>query len=473
MADEYELIPQKSEPIKLPAAGKGSPSAHDEYEIAGPAQPFPAGSDMGGKPQTFGRFLTEFGSSVNPIPGVTDLVTHPVNTLNNMLQAGAANLDEIGPSIKRGDYGGALTRAMGSVLPGIGPAIAEARQDIVGRPAITDERGNVMVPAEQPDPVGGIAHMGGVLGQMYLAKNGPRMVRAIPGIPSQLANAASNIPGAATNFVLRRAGLGAVVDALKLARMARAGMGGAAEAPAEGPIIDIKPEGATSTPTPAGGGSMAPSNGVPLRPPVRPPVIPGMAGPLSIEPNAALLEQGIPRSAPPVGGAASYEPLPTGEIAPPEPAGPMDAGPRAAAPPDTAEEAPLNMKMDRVGAPAGSASPTPTIKLSPEGQMPSADEVKRALDYDKQAFDKAQAERRAVGDAKHAGAAQAWANEMAARIYSGGQGFKPGELANEEMDKLAAAGERGRPPVTPASKMRASTIQMLNDRLQQLWEQTK
>jgi hypothetical protein len=165
----------------------------------------------------------------------------------------------------------------------------------------------------------------------------------------------------------------------------------------------------------------------------------------------------IPETRAPGGGAP---------LRPPFGPRPTEENPTPAAQPSPAPPAPAS-------APAASQAPA----------VPTPKEMAAAFNPDKAAFEKAQAARQAAADAKHIGARNAWADEMASRLFQDGKGITPQDAqllsplnpdgtytVSPELDQLARAKNgSGKGPLPPASKMSPDTILRMHMKLWDLW----
>jgi hypothetical protein len=99
---------------------------------------------------------------------------------------------------------------------------------------------------------------------------------------------------------------------------------------------------------------------------------------------------------------------------------------------------------------------------------------------DQAAYEAAQQARQAAGEAKHSGAADAWATEMANRLFANKVTPQDYQLLAPKYDPKGidssldiVARNNGKSMITPASKMSADTLLKTRFRLQTLWNNSR
>jgi len=139
--------------------------------------------------------------------------------------------------------------------------------------------------------------------------------------------------------------------------------------------------------------------------------------------------------------------------------------------------------------PTAEPSPAPAVPPAANGTQapaapgePTPEEMASVFNPDKAAFEASQKAKSAAAEVKHMGARNAWAEEMANRLFSGGKGITPQDAqslaelqpdgtytVSPDLDKLARAKSPSKGPLPPASKMSAETILRMHQKLWDLW----
>jgi hypothetical protein len=119
------------------------------------------------------------------------------------------------------------------------------------------------------------------------------------------------------------------------------------------------------------------------------------------------------------------------------------------------------------------AAPAPAAPPTPE-------EMAAPFKIDQAAYEAAQQARQAAGEAKHSGAADAWATEMANRLFANKVTPQDYQLLAPKYDPKGidssldiVARNNGKSMITPASKMSADTLLKTRFRLQTLWNNSR
>jgi hypothetical protein len=134
---------------------------------------------------------------------------------------------------------------------------------------------------------------------------------------------------------------------------------------------------------------------------------------------------------------------------------------------DIATSNPKGFEAPAPAAPAPAAPPTPEEMAAP-------------FKSDQAAYEAAQQAQQAAGEAKHSGAADAWATEMANRLFANKVTPQDYQLLAPKYDPKGidssldiVARNNGKSMITPASKMSADTLLKTRFRLQTLWNNSR
>jgi hypothetical protein len=134
---------------------------------------------------------------------------------------------------------------------------------------------------------------------------------------------------------------------------------------------------------------------------------------------------------------------------------------------DVATSNPKGFEAPAPAAPAPAAPPTPEEMAAP-------------FKIDQAAYEAAQQAQQAAGEAKHSGAADAWATEMANRLFANKVTPQDYQLLAPKYDPKGidssldiVARNNGKSMITPASKMSADTLLKTRFRLQTLWNNSR
>jgi hypothetical protein len=126
--------------------------------------------------------------------------------------------------------------------------------------------------------------------------------------------------------------------------------------------------------------------------------------------------------------------------------------------------------------PAGAPSTQNPAPAAP----PTQEEMAAPFKIDQAAYEAAQQARQAAGDAKHSGAADAWATEMANRLFANKVTPQDYQLLAPKYDPKGidssldiVARNNGKSMITPASKMSADTLLKTRFKLQTLWNNSR
>ena len=77
-----------------------------------------------------GRGIEGFAGSVNPIPGVVSLATHPIETVKSLGKAQLDQFKKAKSDIGQGHYSEAVGHGLAGAIPLVGPAAANAGEQI-------------------------------------------------------------------------------------------------------------------------------------------------------------------------------------------------------------------------------------------------------------------------------------------------------------------------------------------------------
>lgn len=118
----------KMEALKLPKAVMA-----DLWDLKYEAGPQPTGEAPAQEGSAAGRFLTNLGEQINPVTiakGLVNTVRHPIDTAGNILSAANEQRLKAHEELEKGNYGQMAARSVAAAIPILGPAAAEAGEQI-------------------------------------------------------------------------------------------------------------------------------------------------------------------------------------------------------------------------------------------------------------------------------------------------------------------------------------------------------
>jgi hypothetical protein len=142
---------------------------------------------------------------------------------------------------------------------------------------------------------------------------------------------------------------------------------------------------------------------------------------------------------------------------------------------------PTPASLPKITAQPATPASLPKITEQPAA-APTPEEMAAPFQSDESAAAAAEAQRAARGEAKHNGARNNWATEMANRLFQDGKGLTPQDVQqlaplakdgtytiDPGLDALAKAKGSGKGALPPASKMSPETILRMHQKLWDLW----
>jgi hypothetical protein len=142
---------------------------------------------------------------------------------------------------------------------------------------------------------------------------------------------------------------------------------------------------------------------------------------------------------------------------------------------------PTPASLPKITAQPATPASLPKITEQPAA-APTPEEMAAPFQSDESAAAAAEAQRAARGEAKHNGARNNWATEMANRLFQDGKGLTPQDVQqlaplakdgtytiDPGLDALAKAKGSGKGALPPASKMSPETILRMQQKLWDLW----
>jgi hypothetical protein len=168
-------------------------------QYAEPAQSVPEYSAA--QPQTLGHGLSEAASGFNPIPGVINMVRHPLDTARGIGAAQEGEVQAAKDAWQRGEPLEAARHTIFGALPVVGPALGSLHNEIYGTDPEYNERGDVAKSGAPPDPIGGIGRTVGSAAGFYalppLLRKAGEGAEALARVPVK---AALGLPGRAEAY---------------------------------------------------------------------------------------------------------------------------------------------------------------------------------------------------------------------------------------------------------------------------------
>lgn len=151
MADLSKLTDEQLGVYKdLLAKKQGPPSEKEAYAPAAP--------------QTFGHAGSEALSAANPLPGLVQMVRHPIETGKGLIKQQLGEFPKASEAFRSGDYMEATRHALGGLVPLLGPAAVAMGDQMAGTAPKFDKFGHVLEQGEQPDVAGALGRAAGTIG---------------------------------------------------------------------------------------------------------------------------------------------------------------------------------------------------------------------------------------------------------------------------------------------------------------------